>query len=107
MKYKIRLTYVQDVQGGDVRDRWAQLIGRLNPNLVRGEEGEVARDVAGVTLFSCAVVFTLFLSAVPPATTQTNWSGPDVLGFDLFRLPWKWKSYETKVMVGWSRRMKI
>lgn len=47
-----RLTYIQDVQGGDVRGGRAQLVGGLHPDLVRREEGEVAGDVAGVALLT-------------------------------------------------------
>lgn len=60
------LTYIKDVQGGDVRSGCAQLVGCLHPDLIRGEEGEVARDVAGVTLLARAVTFTFFLRPVPP-----------------------------------------
>lgn len=59
------LTYIEDVQGGDVRGSWAKLIGRFHPNLIRSEEGDVAGDVAGVTLVSCAVILTLLLFPVP------------------------------------------
>lgn len=64
---RLRLpTYIEDVQGGDVRGGRAQLIGCLHPDLIRSEEGEVAGDVAGVTLLPRAVIFTLLLSPVPP-----------------------------------------
>lgn len=62
-------THVQDVQGEDVRAGGAQLIGRLHPHLVRGEESEVAGDVAGerLRLHPGADVLTLRLGPVPPA----------------------------------------
>lgn len=65
-------TYIKDVQRGDVRGSRAQLIGCLHPDLIRGEEGEVAGDVAGVTLLPCVVNFTLLLSPVPPGQKQTT-----------------------------------
>lgn len=60
-------TYIKNVQDGDVRGGRAQLIGCLHPDLIRREEGEVARDVAGVALLRRAVTKAFFLRAVPPA----------------------------------------
>lgn len=60
-------TYIKNVQDDDVRGGRAQLIGCFHPNLIRCEEGEVARDVAGVALLCRAVTNTFFLRAVPPA----------------------------------------
>jgi len=59
-------TDIEDVQGGDVRGGGAQFIDRLHPDLIRGEEGEVAGDVAGVALLPRAVQHTLLLLPVPP-----------------------------------------
>lgn len=60
-------TYIKNVQDDDIRGGRAQLIGCLHPNLIRREEREVARDVAGVALLRRAVANALFLCAVPPA----------------------------------------
>lgn len=60
-------TYIKNVQDDDVRGGGAQRIGCLHPNLIRREEGEVARDAAGVALVCRAVANALFLRAVPPA----------------------------------------
>lgn len=70
---RLSLTYIEDVQGGDVRGSRAQLIGCFHPDLVRSEEGDVAGDVAGVTLVSCAVIFTLLLFAVPSGHKNRDW----------------------------------
>lgn len=67
-KLQPRPTHVQDVQGDDVGRGGAQRIGRLHPHLVRGEQSEVAGDVAGVLLLRPgAAVCTLHLRLVPPA----------------------------------------
>lgn len=68
-------TYVQDVQGGDVRGGRAQPVGRLHPDLVRGEEGEVVADAAGVPPLSHAVALTLLFSPVPPGHKAAVTSG--------------------------------
>lgn len=68
----IQPTYIEDVQGGDVRGGRAQLIGCLHPDLIRGEESQVAGDVAGVPLLPCDVVFTLPLCPVPPGQKHSD-----------------------------------
>lgn len=70
---RLSLTYIEDVQGGDVRGSRAQLIGCFHPDLVRSEEGDVAGDVAGVTLVSRAVIVTLLLFTVPSGRKNRDW----------------------------------
>lgn len=61
------LTYIKNVQDDDVRGGRTQRISGLHPDLIRSEEGEVARDAAGVGLIRRAVASALFRRAVPPA----------------------------------------
>lgn len=69
----LTLTHVQDVQCDDVRGGPAQLVGRLHPDLVRGEEVEVSGDAAGVRLH-VGVILTLLLFPVPPENRKKNTS---------------------------------
>lgn len=70
-------TYIKNVQDDDVRGGRAQLIGCLHPNLVRREECEVARNVAGVALLRRAVTNALLLCAVPPEHANKEKDHPD------------------------------
>lgn len=80
------LTHVQDVQVDDVGRGAPELIGRLHPDLVGREEGEVTRDVARVRL-PRAVVVTLLVLAVPPAGEEENTRVEDQCTKIMFGLP--------------------
>lgn len=70
-------TYIKNIQHDDVRGGGTQPIGRLHPNLVRREEGEVSRDAAGVAPLSRAVVDALFLAAGPPVHGSKGQEGEE------------------------------
>lgn len=76
-------TYIKNVQDDDVRGGGAQPIGRLHPNLVWREEGEVSRDAAGVALLRRAVANALLLHAVPSAHRGQRSRGEEPHSADL------------------------
>lgn len=60
-------TYIKNVQHDVVRGGGAQPVRCLHPNLIGREEGEVARDAAGVALLGRAVADALLLGVGPSA----------------------------------------
>lgn len=88
-------TYIKNIQDDDVRGGRAQLIGCLHPNLIRREEGEVARDVAGVALLRCAITNAFFLRAVPPAHRNKDEEQP--LHWWIIYECWNWPCHRQTI----------